>query len=133
LGGALAVVCLVPPAVGTGPFDFGKAARFHRPGFNQRLGLVSVPLGPRAPWPSSREALEPIGLVAAMLLSVDPAECQRDVECLVVRRCGEVRAFLRDLQPDASRGIVVFEKPGTEFLGPGELLSRAFFYHQPMS
>src|SRR3954469_9086371 len=129
-GRARGVVRGVPPAVRLRPLDLAQARRLHPAGLDQRRRELAVALGPDAPCPPRREALQVERVVEAARLAVDPAEAERRVERLHVRDGRDPRALARELDPDAGLGLVVGAQPRLPLRRGGE---RAGLYGETSS
>ena len=76
--------------------------------------MAGVDLRPCAPLAARRESLQPRFVVAALLLPVNPAEAQRDIESFRIRHGKLLAAFLENTQPEPRMTRVIFSHPFLE-------------------
>src|SRR3954470_6118011 len=119
-GRARGVVRGVPPAVRLRPLDLAQARRLHPAGLDQRRRELAVALGPDAPCPPRREALQVERVVEAARLAVNPPDAERRMQRLHVRDGRDPRALARELDPDAGLGLVVGAQPRLPLRRRGE-------------
>src|SRR5690606_9193281 len=96
-----------PPTVCLCGLDRRQARRTHPPLTNQLQRLLAVELRPDATLPARRETLQPEIVVERTALSVNPAETETGFHGLCVCHGCVVGPFLRELQPDTLRTLVM--------------------------
>src|SRR5947209_20461659 len=80
-----------------------EAGWLHAAALDETLHFLAVDLRPDAPLAARRELLEPGRVVERLLLPVDPAVAERDLERLGVRHRFDGPRRLGDPQPPAAR------------------------------
>ena len=100
-GGPVRVVRGVPLTVRLCAVHGRESGLLHAAALDETLRFLAVDLRPDAPRAARRELLEPGRVVERLLLPVDPAIAERDIERLGVRHRFDVRRSLGDPQPQA--------------------------------
>src|SRR5581483_8242497 len=107
----------VPTAVAFGSLDLADPGGIHLAERDQPDRLFAIDLRPDALLGSRHEALQPVTLVAAFLLAVNPSEAKGRLYGLEVRYRPRVGTLLGDSEPHAGgRGVVVTQPGKPRFL-----------------
>src|SRR6185312_1785955 len=101
----------LPAAVGFGRVDLRLAERRHATFADQPLGMTDIALRPDAFGAARAEALQEGVIVEGLLLPVDPAPAERDVERFRIADRRHARLLLEKLEPDLAGLVVLAGEP----------------------
>src|SRR6185295_14907487 len=107
-GTARRIVRPIPTTIAFGSLDLPEPRRIHLPELDEPDCLFAIDLRPDALPGPRREALQPVTLVTALLLAIDPPEAQGGIYGLQVRNRSHDRALPGNSEPHArGRGVVL--------------------------